>query len=52
MKTALVDLYKVSNVVEDDTVKKTACVKLVKKVNAIQIPNNLVKKPDYDRKID
>ena len=48
-----VDLNKLSDVVDNDVVKKIVYNELLKNVNAIQTTNtsNLVKKSDYNKKI-
>ena len=50
LKTLLVNLSKLSNVVENDFVKETVYDKFVKKVNVIQTINtsDSVKKADYN----
>ena len=50
LATVPVDLSKLSNVVKNDTVKKTVYDKLVAKVNNIYT-SGLVKKKDYNTKI-
>ena len=54
LKTTLAFLIKLSNVIEDDIVKKTVCYELVKNVNANQIidTSDLVAKADNNTKID
>ena len=49
-ETALVNLSKLSDVVENEVVKKTTYDELIKKLNAIQTTDtsDLVKKADYD----
>ena len=49
LETVPTDLTELSNVVDNDVVKKTVYDKLDKKVNAVE-PNKLVKKTDYDTK--
>ena len=53
-ETTPVDLSKLINVVKNDVVKKTEYDELDKKVNATETTdaNNLVKKADYNRKIN
>ena len=48
------DTYKVTNVIENDAIKKTVYNELVKKVYAFQTidTGDLVKKVDYNTKID
>ena len=54
LKTAPADLSKLSNVVKNNVVKKTAYDKLVKDVNAIHTTDtsDLVRKAGYDTNID
>ena len=54
LETTPTDLHKLSNVVENNVVKKIAYDELVKKVNAIQILDTgyLVKKAGYNTKND
>ena len=54
LETTPTDLRKLSNVVENNVVKKIAYDELVKKVNAIQILDTgyLVKKAGYNTKND
>ena len=50
LKTTLVDLSKISNVVKNDVVKKAEYDELVKKVNPIDT-SDLIKKADYNTTI-
>ena len=54
LKTVSFDLYELSNVAENDNIKKAVYDELVKKFNAIQTIDAIdqVKQADYKTKID
>ena len=54
LKTVFIDLSKLSNVVKNEIVKRTAYDDLVEKVNAIETSDtsNLIEKADCDTKIE
>ena len=54
LKTNFIDLRKLSNVVKNEIVKRTAYDDLVEKVNAIETSDtsNLIEKADCDTKIE
>ena len=54
LKTVSFDLYELSNVAENDNIKKAVYDELVKKFNAIQTIDAIdqVKQADYNTKID